>query len=416
MLTPTALPCPVPDVPIDRIPEVRAALIAEGEALVTRADGADLSAEDTELFRAIESTVGTLDYRARVAAHQRTAAASPLMQGLVRASAGAGGAVSGRRIGNLPGLALTDENAHELYDAFRTGRPATIETTTAPDAFQTRDVTNVPMAEVPGQMMTPVAFRREPTRIAAFMPAQATESASVTYYTQPTAAGDAATVLEGADKPESTPGWTAVTAPIRKIAHYVEVSQESLDDYADFLAVVASEMGSGVVHAENGQLLNGNGTAPNLRGLLNTVGILTYVPAGAEARYRSLRIALRSLRSGDSFVDADTIVLNPADALVFDLSNDTANGLHAVDTLAGGPAATAWGARIVVTTAIAAGTALVMNAAEAGVVFVRQPPTITVDPYSRSTANMVRIFCEERLGLGVVRPTAICRVTFNGTI
>lgn len=45
------------------------------------------------------------------------------------------------------------------------------------------------------------------------------------------------------------------------------------------------------------QILNGNGTAPNLRGILNTTGINSYTPGTVEARVISIRRAVTSARS-----------------------------------------------------------------------------------------------------------------------
>lgn len=38
-----------------------------------------------------------------------------------------------------------------------------------------------------------------------------------------------------------------------------------------------------------------------------------------------------------------------------------------------------------------------------------------VDPFSRSTENIVRLIVEERLALAVPRPSALLKITFNGT-
>lgn len=244
------------------------------------------------------------------------------------------------------------------------------------------------------------------------MPTQRVETASATYYTTSTGATAAATVAEGGTKPESTPAWTAVSAPIRKIAHFVDVSKEALDDYSNFVQVVRDEMTAGLYNAENLQLISGNGTPPNLTGLLDTSGILTYLaPSGSEETAVSIRKAITLMQN--AFVEPEVVILNPADAELFDLTNFADDGLHAVMTVAEDGAKSAWGLKIIVTTQIASGTALVANLTESTVVFLREPATIFVDPYSQSDKNMVRFICEERIGLGVTRPTGICEVTFD---
>ena len=43
------------------------------------------------------------------------------------------------------------------------------------------------------------------------------------------------------------------------------------------------------------------------------------------------------------------------------------------------------------------------------------PPTIKVDPYSASTTNQIKVIVEERFALTVPRPSALAKITFNGT-
>ncbi len=45
----------------------------------------------------------------------------------------------------------------------------------------------------------------------------------------------------------------------------------------------------------------------------------------------------------------------------------------------------------------------------------RLTPTLLVDPYSQSANNLVRFIAEERIAVGSPRPTALVKVTFNGT-
>lgn len=171
-----------------------------------------------------------------------------------------------------------------------------------------------------------------------------------------------------------------------------------------------------LITAENTQLLSGSGTAPNIRGLLNATGILTYAPGSAETRYLSIRTAIRNLRKGPAFAQADVIVMHPDDEQLFDVTNATTAGLHAVPDLNGTPgSAGVWGWRRIASTGVAAGTGLVMDSRRAAVFFVRQPPTLIADPYSQSVNNVVRVIVEERFGLAVTTPAAIVKITFNGS-
>lgn len=315
-----------------------------------------------------------------------------------------------RAIGNLPPIDFRSDQLHELHEQFMSSRSGSIEAN-----VETRAITATPMSDATGQRLSPVDFRREPARIGSLIPTQQVDSASVTFYTASAAASAAAAVAEGALKPESTPGWTAVQTDVRKLAHWCEVSTEALDDYASFEQVIRQEMVAGLINVENTQLLSGDGVAPNIEGLLNATGIQTYAPVAAEKRLYSILTAITELRTGASFAEADTIVLHPTDWATV-ARTETADGALIVSpSPAVGTTATLWGVPVVLTSQIAAGTAIVANLGDAAVVFSRMPATLFVDPYSQMTANLVRFVVEERLALGVTRPAAIVAVTFSGT-
>lgn len=406
-LKPKSLTRPVTEIPLEDIPATRAALVAEARELFdTRSVDGELQGADADLFRSIESAVGSLEYRSKALAP--TIHDGRIAQ-LMRSGEEPSAPDAFRPAGLMPSLAnMPEEELRSFHGQLMAGHSAHLE-------LELRDVsaTTAPMAAVPGQMFNPVPFSREPTRIASLLPTEPTTSASVTFYQQTTAASAAAPVLEGGDKPESNPGWTAQPVTIRKLAHFVDVTKESLDDFANMRQVIATEMNAGLINTENAQLLNGNGTSPNISGLLDASGLLTYAPAGAEAWYRSIRTGIRDLRTDDGLAEPDTIIIHPDDALEFDLSNDTSAGLHAVPDLTTSTGAPIWGLRRVETTGIAAGTALLMDSRRAAVLFVRQPPTLFADPYSQSSKNLVRVIVEERIGLGILNAACMLAITFN---
>jgi len=208
--------------------------------------------------------------------------------------------------------------------------------------------------------------------------------------------------------------WTAVTLPVRKLAHFVSVSNEALADFANFAQVVEQEMVAGLVLAENAQVLSGDGTGTNLTGLLATSGIQTYAPVAAEQRLLSILHGITLLRSGTSFLEADRIFVNPADWEIILKTPTTTGELIVSATPALGQPLSLWGVPVTVTSQVAAGTGIVANLAASTVVFSREPAKLFVDPYSASTNNLVKVIAEERLALGVTRPSGIVRITYNG--
>jgi hypothetical protein len=162
------------------------------------------------------------------------------------------------------------------------------------------------------------------------------------------------------------------------------------------------------------QAIAGNGVAPNLLGLGGRSGIVTYAPVGAEARYLSIRHAVRLMEDAESV--PEIIVLNPADAELFDISNSTTAGLHAVPNIAGPSATTAWGLTQVRSTAIAAGTALLIDPMSVAVLDRQQVSAYITDAHaSNFTSNILTMLMEARLGLALFDPAGVAKVTFNGT-
>jgi hypothetical protein len=73
---------------------------------------------------------------------------------------------------------------------------------------------------------------------------------------------------------------------------------------------------------------------------------------------------------------------------------------------------TAWGIDVVSTTAIAAGTGLLIDSTKFGAVLIREGLVIRTgsinDDFSR---NLVRFVFEERLNVAVERPTALLKIS-----
>ena len=73
-------------------------------------------------------------------------------------------------------------------------------------------------------------------------------------------------VAEGAAKPESTITFDLVSDPVRKIAHWLPVSEEALDDLPQLRSYLDSRLALGVRLEVDDQLLNGTVTAPDIIG------------------------------------------------------------------------------------------------------------------------------------------------------
>lgn len=285
------------------------------------------------------------------------------------------------------------------------------ELRTAVGNYERRAVTSA-TAPLDGPMYVPgaVPFYREGTRIADLMRQEMTTAPTVFYPRVTTGATAAAMVAEGGLKPESSPVITRYEAPFRKIAHWLSVSQEAMDDNAGLAAVLRAEGIAGLIERESQQLLTGTGTGQDLLGLVGATGTLTYARA-AEARSIALRNAVNVLRTTGAKLPAKHLILHPSTWTKVELEvgsdgqyvNRPSTQLAAVPTL--------WGLQVVQSTHIGVDDALVADLGVSSVLYVRQAPSIMVDPFTLATSNTIRLVVEERLSHALVEPRAVCRVT-----
>jgi HK97 family phage major capsid protein len=223
-------------------------------------------------------------------------------------------------------------------------------------------------------------------------------------------------------KPESALTFTETTFPVVWIAHWVPITRQMLEDLPMMQGYVDGRLMDGLKRREDNQFLNGNGTAPNLTGILATSGIqtldATYFTANpvatptANVNLNKLRRAIRVVQvTGQA--TANFIVMNPTD-------------LEGIDTLAtttgeyliGGPLMplqrTLWGRRVVESENIAAGTALVGDGTMAAVVDRKDAVIYVADQHSDFfIRNIFVLLAEERVGLPVFRPAAFAKVTLG---
>jgi HK97 family phage major capsid protein len=272
--------------------------------------------------------------------------------------------------------------------------------------------TDVPMALVGSYQTTAFPFLRERTRILDLIPSTRTDAPTVHYFRGTVAASAADSVAAGANKPYSEPHWEAVEARVEKLAHYTRANDEVLADASSFQTLVGTEMIAGLIDCENDQLLNGSGVTPDLLGLLIDPNIQTIGSAGTDLD--AVAAAANAVRTV-AFVEPDVVVMHPNDwaSTGFLLAKDT-SGQYLVGNPLTNTTPSLWGMRVVLTTRIAENTLMVANLKEAAKVYVRQPPTLEVQPGGGTAefiANQTLIRAEERLALTIVRPKAICLVT-----
>ena len=250
--------------------------------------------------------------------------------------------------------------------------------------------------------------------VADLMAIGTTTSNSIQYMVEKVFTNAANSVAEGAAKPESTLTFEARQEPVRKIAHWLPVTEEMLEDVAQIRSYIDARLSLGVQIEEEDQLLNGTAVPPDILGLLNRSGLAADVAVGIapdtpqDAIFRQMMAIFAT-----SQLMPDGIVANPTNWAKI-LLQKTSTGEY----LTGGPfqsiqTPTLWGLPVAVTPVIAVNTALVGAFKQASQVF--RHGGIRVEA-SNSHAdyfikNLVAIRAEERLALAVYRSAAFGKVT-----
>jgi HK97 family phage major capsid protein len=136
-----------------------------------------------------------------------------------------------------------------------------------------------------------VDFVTRPIQLIDLIPQGNTSQAAVTYMEETTFQNNAGEIAEGGPYPESGLGLEEKQSPVRKIGTWIPVTDEQLEDVPQVRGYINNRLPFMIRQRLDGQLLTGNGTAPNLRGLLNTSGIQTQAKGGdptPDAIYKAM--------------------------------------------------------------------------------------------------------------------------------
>lgn len=227
-----------------------------------------------------------------------------------------------------------------------------------------------------------------------------------------------ATSLATGVKPQSSIAWQRRTTPIEAIATWMAATRRQLMDAGQTRSLIDNQLNLMLKIVEEDQLVNGNGTSPNLRGILNTTGVQTLDISGAGAvkfqNIDAIRDAIRLVMTGIARANPDFVVMNPVDVAILDEQKDTQSRYLGNGPFSSGPMML-WRRPLVESEAILSGRALVGAFKAGATVFQREGVAIFAsDSHSDFfIRNLVAVLAEERLGLAVYFPAAFCYVTFK---
>lgn len=263
-------------------------------------------------------------------------------------------------------------------------------------------------------------FRERPT-IASWLGSGTLTAASITYYVEALREGAFEAVAEGGLKPQLHYTYDQVNDALTKIAGRIKINDEMAEDLPFLVSEINGRLLYDLVMFEEQQLLNGNGTAPQLRGLLNRVGVQTEAATDNTDNADAIFRALTKVQTATGLT-ADGLVINPLDYQTLRLSKD-GNGQYFAGGFFTGAYGNGsvnsspgiWGQNTVVTSAIAQGTVLVGAGKQGATVYRKGGVRVEATNSNEDDFNYNRISirAEERLALAVRKPSAFVKVALS---
>lgn len=205
--------------------------------------------------------------------------------------------------------------------------------------------------------------------------------------------------------------FTSSTVAVETLAHSFDVSKQVLEDAPMLAGYINNEGMYGLKLEEDDQLLNGSGANGNLSGLVanQTSYAATSSPTVVTNNLDLLRDAITQLQAANYI--PSVIILNPVDWAKIELQkvNAGTDDRYIYGDPGSRLGASIWGLPVVVTNTMTAGTFLVLDSAQLGMLWDRADATVAMSEHHGENflKNMVTILMEERLALAVTRPLAI---------
>lgn len=246
-----------------------------------------------------------------------------------------------------------------------------------------------------------------PQKIEPLIPHIAVTTDSVDYVTVADTIG-ATGVAEAGKIPESTFTPTLAKANVVNVAHYTKITKQLADDAPALAAYINTKMLYGLQTKVEDQIVNGNGTAPQLKGLLAD-GSFTDASTqltGAKNLF-DLLLLLQGVAETAAY-EPEALVLNPMTWAQLAMEKDSQDRY-----LLGGPGLAAnksvWGIPVVTSSAVPAGKFIFGNFTQTVTIYDRQQVAVEMTGTNEDdfTHYLYTIRASRRLALAVEVPAGI---------
>jgi hypothetical protein len=256
--------------------------------------------------------------------------------------------------------------------------------------------------------VVPQLFR--PLRVLDLLPTTTMDQNTFPYTQESGALTGPAETTEGDAKPEAAVTYTDAEATARTIAAWLKLKRQALADVAAMRGVIDNRLRYMVQRRLEGQALNGNGSDPNIRGILQTSGIGSVAYDAGELAADQILSGLTTVLLADAM--ADGVIMHPTDWQTVLKAKAAGDGHY----YSGGPFSMTpqvlWGVPLIPSPAIPVGHALVGDFAIGALLLIREGVNVLMSDSDQDDfiKNRITLLGEMRAALAVWRPSAFADV------
>lgn len=258
--------------------------------------------------------------------------------------------------------------------------------------------------------VVPGAF--QPLTLESFLPSVPTSSNAIEFTKESTFVNNAAEVAEGTAKPESDITFALVQMPVSTVAHWVRISRQLADDNAALAAYIDLRMRYGVNRKVETQLVSGNGTAPNISGILDAGNFTAHGYAGADlGPTLAMLVLIRKMIADchNAGYPADAILLNPTDFAAIDIELFTTAAGQTRFSVDSNGTPRLFGKPVIESVGMTADQVAVGSFAQGCMIHDREGVIVEMSESDADnfTNNLITLRAERRLALATEVPAAI---------
>jgi HK97 family phage major capsid protein len=245
-----------------------------------------------------------------------------------------------------------------------------------------------------------------------FLNSVPTTSNAVEFTKENAFTNNAAEAAEGAAKAESALTWTLVNMPISTVAHYLRISRQLAADNAALAAYVENRLKYGVNRKVETQLVSGDGTAPNISGILDSGNFTAHGYANANLGSTLKKLVLIRKMIADTWAagyPADGILLNPADWATIEIDLLTTAAGQTLYSVSEGGQPRLFGVPVIQSVGMTADNVAVGAFGQAYTIYNREGVVVEMSDSDSDnfTKNLITIRAERRLALATEVPAAV---------